>query len=77
MKLATAALLIAPAVAFAPATSFGARRTALYMATETAEETKVSFRSKFWNRRRHARIPTISLTGHVEFHTLRELKNHA
>jgi len=41
MKLATAALLIAPAVAFSPATSFGVRRTALNMATETASETKV------------------------------------
>jgi hypothetical protein len=45
MKLATAALLIAPAVAFSPATSFGVRRTALNMATETAEETKVFLKS--------------------------------
>lgn len=42
MKLATAALLIAPAVAFSPATSFGVRTTALNMATETATEKKVS-----------------------------------
>jgi len=40
MKLVTAALLIAPAVAFSPATSFGVRRTVLNMATETASETK-------------------------------------
>ena len=43
MKLATAALLIAPAVAFSPATNFGASRTALYMSTEAATETKVCF----------------------------------
>jgi hypothetical protein len=43
MKLATAALLIAPAVAFSPATNFGASRTALHMSTEAATETKVSF----------------------------------
>jgi len=40
MKLVTAVLLIAPAVAFSPATSFGVRRTVLNMATETASETK-------------------------------------
>jgi fructose-bisphosphate aldolase class II len=40
MKLATAALLIAPAVAFSPATNFGASRTALHMSTEAATETK-------------------------------------
>ena len=40
MKLALASLLVAPAVAFAPG-HFGARRTALHMSTEAAEETKV------------------------------------
>ena len=43
MKLAVAALFIAPAVAFSPAASFGTRRSALYMSTETASETKVRF----------------------------------
>jgi hypothetical protein len=41
MKLAVAALILAPAVAFSPAASFGTRRSALHMSTETASETKV------------------------------------
>jgi len=38
MKLAVAALLVAPAVAFAPSGHFGSRRTAMNMATETATD---------------------------------------
>lgn len=41
MKLALVSLLVAPAVAFAPVSHFGARRSALQMATETESETKV------------------------------------
>jgi fructose-bisphosphate aldolase class II len=40
MKLAVAALLLAPAVAFSPTASFGTRRSALHMSTEAASETK-------------------------------------
>jgi len=40
MKLAIAALLVAPAVAFTPNAAFGASRTALHMSTEAAAETK-------------------------------------
>ena len=59
MKLATAALLIAPAVAFSPATNFGASRTALYMSTEAATETKVRFCDIFamWESRRPSENP--------------------
>jgi hypothetical protein len=48
MKLAVAALLVAPAVAFSGA-SFSVKRTALHMSTEAAEETKVS--GKFMSRK--------------------------
>jgi len=40
MKLALVSLLVAPAVAFAPVSHFGARRSTLQMATETESETK-------------------------------------
>jgi hypothetical protein len=47
MKLAVAALCIAPAVAFSPAALFGTRRTALHMSTEAVAETKVGFVRSF------------------------------
>eukprot|EP00550_Attheya_septentrionalis_P005656 CAMPEP_0198280048 /NCGR_PEP_ID=MMETSP1449-20131203/216_1 /TAXON_ID=420275 /ORGANISM="Attheya septentrionalis, Strain CCMP2084" /LENGTH=402 /DNA_ID=CAMNT_0043975311 /DNA_START=7 /DNA_END=1215 /DNA_ORIENTATION=- len=40
MKLALASLLVAPAVAFAPSGSFGARRSAMQMSTEASTEAK-------------------------------------
>mmetsp|Transcript_21409 Transcript_21409/g.29793 ORF Transcript_21409/g.29793 Transcript_21409/m.29793 type:complete len:403 (-) Transcript_21409:149-1357(-) len=66
MKLALASLLVAPAVAFAPTSHFGAPRTALQMSTEAAEETKA-----------FAKLPASVKPGVVTGKALEDLLNHA